>query len=112
MSEELLLDMRALRIEARGADGVAFRIVSDVDVKLHRGEVLGLIGESGAGKSTIGLASMCFARPGCKITGGKIIFDGSDLVTLPEDEVRQMRGVNAAYIAQSAAASFNPSKRL
>ncbi len=109
---ELLLDMRELRIEARGADGNPFRIVNDVDVKVRRGEVLGLIGESGAGKSTIGLASMCFARPGCAITGGEIHFDGTDLRTLDEDDVRQMRGVRAAYIAQSAAASFNPSKRL
>ena len=104
--------MRALRIEARGADGNPFRIVNDIDVKLKRGEVLGLIGESGAGKSTVGLASMCFARPGCKITGGKIVFDGVDLMTLDEDDVRQMRGVRAAYIAQSAAASFNPARRL
>jgi len=109
---DLLLDMQALRIEARGGDGKVNRIVNDVDLQLRRGEVLGLIGESGAGKSTIGLASMCFARSGCKITGGKIIFDGTDLMTLSEDELRQMRGVRAAYIAQSAAAAFNPAKRL
>ena len=107
-----LLDMQALRIEARRADGEPFRIVNDLDVKLDRGEVLGLIGESGAGKSTLGLASMCFARPGCKITSGKVVFDGTDLRTLPEEQLRQMRGVRAAYIAQSAAAAFNPSKRL
>jgi peptide/nickel transport system ATP-binding protein len=104
--------MQALRIEARGGDGALNRIVNDVDLQLKRGEVLGLIGESGAGKSTIGLASMCFARTGCKITGGKIFFDGTDLMTVPEDDLRQMRGVRAAYIAQSAAASFNPAKRL
>ena len=104
--------MRSLRIEARGADGNPFRIVNDIDVKLKRGEVLGLIGESGAGKSTIGLASMCFARPGCGITGGEIFFDGTDLRTLDEEEVRRMRGVRAAYIAQSAAAAFNPARRL
>jgi peptide/nickel transport system ATP-binding protein len=112
MSESLLLDMQALRIEARGPDGEPFRIVDDVDLQLKRGEVLGLIGESGAGKSTIGLASMNYARTGCAITGGKIIFDGTDLRTLSEDQVRGMRGVKAAYIAQSAAASFNPAKRL
>ncbi len=109
---DTLLDMQALRVEAIGADGNPFRIVNDIDVVLKRGEVLGLIGESGAGKSTIGLASMCFARPGCWITGGRILFDGSDLREQSEDEVRQIRGVRAAYIAQSAAAAFNPAKRL
>ena len=109
---DYLLDMQALRIEARGGEGGTNRIVNDVDLQLERGEVLGLIGESGAGKSTIGLASMAFARTGCKITGGKIIFDGTDLMTLEEEERREMRGVRAAYIAQSAAASFNPAKRL
>ncbi len=112
MSEPLLLDMQALRIEARGPDGEPFRIINDIDLKLRRGQVLGLIGESGAGKSTLGLASMCYARPGCAITGGKIIFNGVDLRQQSEEDHRQMRGVNAAYIAQSAAASFNPSKRL
>lgn len=107
-----LLEMQALRVEALGADGKPFRIVNDIDIVLKRGEVLGLIGESGAGKSTIGLASMCFARPGCKITSGRILFDGTELREQDEDEVRQIRGVRAAYIAQSAAASFNPAKRL
>ena len=109
---DTLLDMQALRIEARGGDGAVNRIVNDIDLTLQRGEVLGLIGESGAGKSTIGLAAMCFARSGCKITGGRIFFDGTDLRTLSEDDLRQMRGVRAAYIAQSAAAAFNPAKRL
>ena len=107
-----LLEMQALRVEALGVDGNPFRIVNDIDVNVKRGEVLGLIGESGAGKSTIGLAAMCFARIGCKITGGRILFDGTDLREQDEDEVRQIRGVRAAYIAQSAAAAFNPAKRL
>ncbi len=109
---DYLLEMQALRIEAQGGEGGTNRIVNDVDLQLKRGEVLGLIGESGAGKSTIGLASMAYARPGCKITGGKIFFDGTDLMTLDEELRREMRGVRAAYIAQSAAASFNPAKRL
>ncbi len=109
---DILLEMQALRIEARGGDGAVNKIVNDIDLQLKRGEVLGLIGESGAGKSTLGLASMAFARTGCKITGGKVIFEGTDLMTQTEDELRDMRGVRAAYIAQSAAASFNPAKRL
>jgi peptide/nickel transport system ATP-binding protein len=108
----MLLEMRQLRVEARGQDGATNRIVDNLDLVLHRGEVLGLIGESGAGKSTIGLAAMAYARTGCRITGGEILFDGADLMTLPEDELIAMRGVRAAYIAQSAAAAFNPAKRL
>ena len=72
-----ILRIEGLRIEARtDEDSPAKLIVEDVDLVLHRGEVLGLIGESGAGKSTIGLAALGYTRPGCTIVGGKILFDG------------------------------------
>lgn len=87
-------------------------IVNGVSLHLDRGEVLGLIGESGAGKSTIGIASMGYARPGCRITGGTIDFDGKDLTKASPEELREMRGVRVAYVAQSAAASFNPAHKL
>ena len=74
--------------------------------------MIGLIGESGAGKSTIGIASMGFCRPGCRIVGGSIKFDGMDLVTMSEEKKRSLRGVRISYVAQSAAASFNPAHRL
>jgi peptide/nickel transport system ATP-binding protein len=106
-----LLEMRGLRIEGQ-ADDQWNEIVHGVDVTLHRGEVLGLIGESGAGKSTIGIASMGYAKPGCRITGGTILFDGMDLRAASEDELRKLRGSRIAYVAQSAAASFNPAHRL
>ena len=71
-----------------------------------------MIGESGAGKSTLGLAAMGFARPGCKIIKGKIIFDGIDLIKANEKTKRKLRGSRISYVAQSAAASFNPAHRL
>ncbi|MDA9008727.1 ABC transporter ATP-binding protein [Alphaproteobacteria bacterium] len=108
---ELVLRMRGLRMEGQ-ADGEWHEIVKGIDLDLHRGEVVGLIGESGAGKSTIGLASMGFARPGCKITAGSIEFDGTDLMQQSEDYKRNLRGGRISYVAQSAAASFNPAHKL
>ena len=108
---EALLEIRGLKIEGN-SDGVWHPIVKGVDLTLKRGEVLGLIGESGAGKSTIGLAAMGFARPGCRIVDGTIMFDGIDLRAASEAEKRQLWGARIAYVAQSAAAAFNPAHRL
>ena len=108
---EVLLEIRDLRIEGQ-SDDVWHPIVKGVDLTLRRGEVLGLIGESGAGKSTIGLAAMGFARPGCRIVGGSITFDGMDLRGASEEAKRALRGSRIAYVAQSAAAAFNPAHKL
>lgn len=106
-----LLDIRDLRIDGF-SDERWHQIVRGVNLTLKRGEVLGLIGESGAGKSTIGLAAMAYAKPGCKITAGQILFDGENLVEASEKRRRALRGTRIAYVAQSAAAAFNPAKRL
>jgi len=108
---DVLLEMRGIVIDGY-SDDKWHPIIKGADLVLRRGEVMGLIGESGAGKSTLGLASMGFARPGCEIHGGTINFDGIDLIAATEEERRELRGSRIAYVAQSAAASFNPAHRL
>ena len=108
---EQLLKIRGLKIEGK-SDEVWNPIVNGIDLDLKKGEVLGLIGESGAGKSTVGLAAMGFTRDGCRISGGTVDFDGVDLVTASAAVKRNMLGKRIAYVAQSAAASFNPAHRL
>ena len=108
---DVLLTMCDLQVEARTNDCWQ-PIVSNVDLTLRRGEVLGLIGESGAGKTTVGLAAMGYTRSGCRISGGTIHFDGIDLVDINEKAKRAILGVRIAYVAQSAAAAFNPAHKL
>lgn len=108
---DVILEMRDLHIEGQ-SDEAWHEIVHGIDLTLRRGEVLGLIGESGAGKSTIGIAAMGYTRPGCRITRGSIVFDGIELTTASNATKRNLRGARIAYVAQSAAAAFNPAHRL
>ena len=109
--DDVLLTIRNLHVEGQ-TDDCWQPIVNKVDLTLRRGEVLGLIGESGAGKTTVGLAAMGYTRSGCRISAGTIHFDGIDLVDINEKEKRAILGVRIAYVAQSAAAAFNPAHRL
>jgi peptide/nickel transport system ATP-binding protein len=110
-SPPIVLSVTDLRIEAKAND-VWIEIVKGVNLTLRRGEVLGLVGESGAGKSTIGLAALGYFRPGCRRTRGSVRFGETDVLGLTEAKRRTLRGTKVAYVAQSAAASFNPAKRL
>lgn len=113
---DALLEIRDLRIEATvytpGAPPRQAVIVDGVSLTLPRGRVLGLIGESGAGKSTIGLSALAWGRGGIRLTGGHIRLNGREIRTAPPSEWRKLRGREVTYVAQSAAAAFNPAKRL
>jgi peptide/nickel transport system ATP-binding protein len=106
-----LLTMTKLTVEGFQQDRWT-KITDAIDLHLDRGEVLGLIGESGAGKSTLGIASLGLCRAGCRIASGTINFDGIELTTASEDTLRKVRGLRVSYVAQSAAAAFNPAHRL
>lgn len=111
-----LLSVRNLKIEATAyPPGEAPRditIVEDVSFDLSKGRVLGLIGESGAGKSTIGLSALAYGRGSARITGGEVLLDGENILALDKADIRKVRGARVCYVAQSAAAAFNPAHRL
>ena len=113
---DTLLDIRGLKIGATvyppGEKPHDIEIVQGIDLKLEKGKVLGLVGESGAGKSTIGLATMGYGRGGVRITGGEVFLNGRDILKGGAKGLRGLRGKEVTYVAQSAAASFNPAKRL
>ena len=103
-----LLEVDRLGIDARKDDGSLLPIVKDVSFNVERGEVVALIGESGSGKTTIALSALGYTKPGLVFTGGEVRLDGQDVISMPAEEKRQLRGKRVAYLAQSAAATFNP----
>lgn len=113
---EPLLKVRGLKIGATiyppGEKSRDIEIVHGVDFDLEAGKVLGLIGESGAGKSTIGLAAMAYGRGGVELTGGEVWVNGRDVLKSGMPDKRRLRGAEVTYVSQSAAASFNPAKRI
>ena len=109
----MLLQMRNLRIDGYSDDQEGWLpIVKDVSLELEKGQVVGLIGESGAGKSTIGLAALGYARRGMRISGGDILLDGKNILDFSEQQLLDLRGRRVTYVAQSAAAAFNPAHTL
>ena len=113
---ENLLQIKGLKIEVTvyppGEKAHDITIVQEVCLDLKPGKVMGLIGESGAGKSTIGLSAMAYGRGGVGITGGEVSLNGRDIMKEGPKGLRKLRGKEVTYVAQSAAAAFNPALRL
>jgi peptide/nickel transport system ATP-binding protein len=111
-----LLEISNLRIDATayppGEAPKTIVLVDGVSLTLEKGKVLGLIGESGAGKSTIGLSSMAYGRGGARLTGGTITLNGREIRLADARALRALRGREVTYVAQSAAAAFNPAIKL
>ncbi len=105
---EKLLEVKDLRISAYNDEKQEIPIVKGVTFDIYKGQVVALIGESGSGKTTISLASLSYTKPGLEFTGGQVLLNGEDMLTAPPLRKREIRGANAAYLAQSAAATFNP----
>jgi peptide/nickel transport system ATP-binding protein len=99
-----------LRIVLTGRDNVD--VVDDIDLVLHPGEVVGLVGESGSGKTTVGTSLLGYTRPGAAFAAGKVLFEDQDVLALPWQQVRQLRGEEIAYVPQDPAAALNPSIRI
>ncbi|KTT33185.1 ABC transporter ATP-binding protein [Pseudomonas rhizoryzae] len=109
---QTLVEVKDLRVVTQAEDGSETLIVKEVGFSLAKGEVLALIGESGSGKTTIALSLLGYARAGCRLAGGSIRVGDTQVLELDAAGLRQLRGRTVAYIAQSAAAAFNPSRRL
>ncbi len=113
---DCLLHVQDLKIEATayppGEQPRDITIVEGVSFQVEKGKVLGLIGESGAGKSTIGLSSLAYGRGGLRITGGAVVVNGRNILQADPAGLRSLRGHQVTYVAQSAAAAFNPAKKL
>ncbi|KAB1083073.1 ABC transporter ATP-binding protein [Neorhizobium galegae] len=109
---ENLVEIRDLKVEATTDAGRRIEIIKGVDLDVAPGEIVALIGESGSGKTTIALTIMGYARPGCRISSGSVTVAGKDMMALSERQRAHVRGLEVSYVPQSAAAAFNPSKRI
>ncbi|MGQ3485877.1 ABC transporter ATP-binding protein [Roseovarius pacificus] len=107
-----LVSVRDLKIGAVTDSGREVEIIKGVDFDIAPGEILALIGESGSGKTTIALSLMGHTRPGCSIQGGQIRVGENDVTEMSRRARAGMRGTEVSYVPQSAAAAFNPSKRI
>ena len=109
--DDALLELQQLAVEY-GVGGKRVRAVDGVDLQLHAGEIVGLAGESGCGKSTVANAMMQILRPPAVIAGGSIRFRGENLVDMSAEELRRFRWRNVSMVFQSAMNALNPLMRV
>lgn len=102
-----ILEIRDLVTEFRGDTGSTVAL-DHVSFDVHKGEILGIVGESGCGKSVTCLSALRLLGPGGRVTGGKVIFDGRELSALSDKELDRIRGNELTMIFQDALASLNP----
>jgi oligopeptide/dipeptide ABC transporter ATP-binding protein len=102
-----LLEVENLKLHFFTRNGVA-KAVDGVSFRVENNETLGLIGESGCGKTTIAMSIMRFVKPPGRFVGGKIFFNGSDIVTLNDEQIRQLRGNDISIVRQEAQNALNP----
>ena len=102
-----LLDVQNLKLHFITRDGAA-KAVDGVSFRVEKNETLGLIGESGCGKTTIAMSIMGFVKPPGRIVGGKILFDGSNIVSMNAEQIRQIRGKDISIVRQEAQNALNP----
>jgi peptide/nickel transport system ATP-binding protein len=105
---EALLELRGLKVDFATDDGVV-HAVDGIDLALGRGRTLGLVGESGCGKSVTSLAIMGLLPPENSTVGGQVVFEGRDLLTLDAHLLRDLRGARLSMIFQEPMTSLNPS---
>jgi len=107
-SARSILEIQGLKTYFETARGT-IKAVDGVDLSLEKGDTLGVVGESGCGKTVLALSIMRLVpKPAGKIVGGKILFDGTDLVTLSESSMRGIRGKDISMIFQEPMTSLNP----
>ena len=106
-----LLDVQHLTVAFERA-GSTLKAVDDLSLTIQPGETLGLVGESGSGKSVTALAILRLLQPPGRVTGGQVLFEGRDLLRLPESEMRSVRGGRISLIFQEPMTALNPTMRV
>jgi oligopeptide/dipeptide ABC transporter ATP-binding protein len=102
-----ILEVRGLRTSFHTRDGIV-KAVDGINFRVGRGEIMGLVGESGCGKSVTSLSIMGLVGPPGRVEGGEILFDGQDLLKLKPDDLRKLRGDRISMIFQQPQSSLNP----
>jgi len=111
MSEDYILEIKDLVVTYMTLRG-PLKAVNNVSLKIRRGEILGIVGESGSGKSTLALAVLRLLPKMARIAKGSILFNGEDLVKMPEDKLREIRWKKISYVPQAALNALNPTIRI